>query len=278
MTFKNLGVSCSLNTMVHKYGNQKLDNGSLIMANNAYFHLEYEDIITVGVLSQSMLPGNTKLLKFFIGPTHSRISSTLDLLAQPGHEERFWMGHDVANRLHNTPNHQCTCTNRTANHAEISLHSFTNSHNFILINNPKHLSSNVNVCLNFIKHKHLLTYRRRHFKFKYDISQEDILYNEQCDHMINHKNNNKNTMSFNRHSPNNIDSVVFFSENSSDVRTVRQDRFSTALRPDFIQQIVPLDHLLNITREIHVSFDFLFLTSLYTSFQECVTLDDHQMA
>lgn len=59
--------------------------------------------------------------------------------------------------------------------------------------------------------------------------------------------------------------LLYFSANSSDVRTVRQDRFSTALTPDFIQQTVPLDHLLNITREIHVSFDFPFLTSLYTS-------------
>lgn len=75
------------------------DNGSLIMTNNAYFHLEYEDIITVFVLSQSMLPWNAKLLKFLIGPTHSRITSTLDFLVQPGNEERLCLGHDNAIRL-----------------------------------------------------------------------------------------------------------------------------------------------------------------------------------
>jgi len=77
------------------------------MTNNAYFHLEYEDIITVFVLSQSMLPRNAKLLKFFTGPTHSRITSTLYFLVQPGNEERLWLGHDDAHRLNQTKPSMC---------------------------------------------------------------------------------------------------------------------------------------------------------------------------
>lgn len=98
------------------------------MTNNAYFHLEYEDIVTVFVLSQSMLPWNAKLLKFFTGPTHSRITSTLYFLVQPGNEERLLLSHDDAN-IYNTPNQTINVPAQTEEHAEISIHSFTNSHN-----------------------------------------------------------------------------------------------------------------------------------------------------